>query len=87
MTAVHALIHASRKRELGLHVYALVRDPEKAARVFGDLCGAPGLTLIKGTMEELPPLPDKISYWIHGACPTASAFMIEHPVRVIRTSP
>ena len=86
MTAVHALIHASRKRELGLHVYALVRDPEKAARVFGDLCGAPGLTLIKGTMEELPPLPDKISYWIHGACPTASAFMIEHPVRVIRTS-
>ena len=57
MTAIHALIHASRKRGLGLHICAVIRDPEKAERVFGDLTGAPELTLLKGTMEDLPEVP------------------------------
>ena len=86
MTMVQALIHASRKHGLGLHIYAVIRDPGKADRVFGDLAAAPEMTLLKGTMEELPPMPEKMEYWIHGACPTASAFMTEHPTRVIRTS-
>ena len=86
MTAIHALIRASAERGLGIRIYAVVRDTDKAARVFGDLVSAPELILCKGTMEELPPLPDKMEYWIHGACPTASAFMTEHPVEVIRTS-
>ncbi len=86
MTAIFALIHASRERAPGLRVLAVVRDPAKAERVFGSLCGAPELILLKGTMEQLPALPQQIDYWIHGACPTASAFMNEHPVEVIRTS-
>ena len=86
MTAVHALICAARKRGLGLHIYAVVRDPGKAEKIFGDLTGAPELSFLEGTMEELPSIPEKIEYWIHGACPTASAFMSEHPTRVIRTS-
>ena len=86
MTVIHALIKAGRDRGLGLKIYAVVRDPAKAQRVFGDLAGALELELLKGTMEELPPLPDRIEYWIHGACPTASAFMTAHPVEVIRTS-
>lgn len=86
MTAIHALIHASRKRGLGIHICAVIRDPEKAERVFGDLTGAPELTLLKGTMEDLPEVPQNTEYWIHGACPTASAFMTAHPTRVIRTS-
>ena len=86
MTTVHALIHAARELGLGLHVYAVIRDAQKAGRVFGELIGAPELILCEGTMEKLPPLPEKMDYWIHGACPTASAFMTEHPVEVIRTS-
>ena len=39
MTAVHALLYANKKRNLGLRVCAVVRDPEKAVRVFGDLIG------------------------------------------------
>ena len=39
MTAVHALICAARKRGLGLHIYAVVRDPGKAEKIFGDLTG------------------------------------------------
>lgn len=86
MTAVHALLYANKKRNLGLRVCAVVRDPEKAGRVFGDLIGDRNLELLRGTMEELPPIPVKVDYWIHAACPTASAFMAEHPVEVIRTS-
>lgn len=86
MTVINALIHAGREFGLGLEVLAVVRDPGKARRVLGSIADAPELSLLTGTMEELPALPEKIDYWIHGACPTASAFMNEHPVEVIRTS-
>ena len=86
MTMISALIHAGRERGLRLKVCAVVRDTAKAGRVLGSLVNAPELHLLTGTMEELPPLPENIDYWIHGACPTASAFMNEHPVDVIRTS-
>lgn len=86
MTVINALIYAGRERGLGLEVCAVVRDTNKARRVLGSLVNAPELRLLVGSMQELPPLPEKIDYWIHGACPTASAFMNEHPVEVIRTS-
>ena len=86
MTAINALIYAGRERGLSLSIYAVVRDTAKAGRVLGSLVSAPEIHLLTGTMEELPSLPEKIDYWIHGACPTASAFMNEHPVEVIRTS-
>ena len=86
MNMISALIHAGRERGLRLKVCAVVRDTAKAGRVLGSLVNAPELHLLTGTMEELPPLPENIDYWIHGACPTASAFMNEHPVDVIRTS-
>ena len=86
MTVISALIHAGRERGLGLEICAIVRDAGKAERVLGSLVNAPELRILTGTMEKLPPLPEKIDYWIHGACPTASAFMNEHPVEVIRTS-
>ena len=86
MTAIHALLYANRIRSLGANVYALVRDRAKAKGIFGGLADMPELSVLEGTMEELPEIPGKIDYWIHGACPTASAFMTEHPVEVIKTS-
>ena len=86
MTAIHALLYANRVRSLGVSVHALVRDRSKAERIFQGITGAPELTICEGTMEELPEIPETIDYWIHGACPTASAFMTEHPVEVIKTS-
>ena len=86
MTAIHALLYANRTRSLDLSVHALVRDRAKARGIFSGLMDTPELSVLEGTMEELPALPEKIDYWIHGACPTASAFMTEHPVEVIKTS-
>lgn len=84
MTTVHALLAADREHDLGLKVLALVRSPEKAERILGSDNAA--LAFLQGTMEELPELPGRIDYWIHTACPTASAFMTAHPVEVIRAS-
>ena len=86
MTTVFALLAADRDHDLGLQVIALVRSPEKAERVLGSHKENAALTFLQGTMEELPQLPGRIDYWIHTACPTASAFMTAHPVEVIRTS-
>lgn len=86
MTVIRALIAAGREKKLDLHITAVVRSGQKAKRVFGEYADAPELTFLEGTIEDLPKLPQKIEYWIHGACPTASAFMTEHPVEVIRTS-
>lgn len=86
MTAIHALLCANRTRSLGIRVHALVRDRAKAERLFPGMTDTPELSVCEGTVEELPEIPEKIDYWIHGACPTASAFMTEHPVEVIKTS-
>ena len=86
MTMIFALLHVNEKRGLGMELLAVVRDTAKAGKIFGPDSEHPSLTFLKGTMEELPPLPDPIEYWIHGACPTASAYMTQHPVEVIRTS-
>ena len=87
MTTVFALLAADRDHDLGLQVIALVRSPEKAERVLGSHKENAALTFLQGTMEELPQLPGRIDYWIHTACPTASAFMTAHPVEVIREPP
>ena len=86
MTTIKALLHADTVHGLHMQIFAIVRDPAKAGRIFSESISDPRLQFLKGTMEELPPLPQKIDYWIHGACPTASAFMTEHPVEVIKTS-
>ncbi len=82
-TLLRGLLYANEKRKLGLTVYAVVRDPEKAKEMFGEPDGA---VFLEGSMEALPPIPHGIDYVIHGACPTASAFMVSRPADVIRTS-
>ena len=77
MTVINALIRAGRERGLGLDVCAVVRDTEKAKRVLGKLVNAPELRLLAGTMQQLPSLPEKIDYWIHGACPTAAGTAVK----------
>ena len=73
MTTIKALLHADTVHGLHMQIFAIVRDPAKAGRIFSESISDPRLQFLKGTMEELPPLPQKIDYWIHGACPTASA--------------
>lgn len=78
---VRALDHYNTEYGLNCCVIALVRDTEKAKKLFGER-----ITLIHGNVESKLDLAADVDYIIHGACPTASAFMISNPVEVIKAS-
>lgn len=83
-TLIRALLYASRERMLDLHVAALVRDEERARERFGP--AADEMTLIVGTVEELPEIDIPIDYIVHGASRTASKAFVSQPVETIITA-
>ncbi len=80
-----ALICAGEHRALGLKVLALVRDPEKAKRMFSTFFGY-GLELVKGDILAPPDIPEQVDFIFHGASVTASKDFVDHPVETIRTA-
>lgn len=69
---------------LGLTIYALVRNEEKARLRFGDFSHK--IKLIPGDVMEEPALADPIDYIIHGASITSSRTFVEQPVETVMTS-
>lgn len=86
-TLVSGLIYASRQRSLELKVIALVRSlPKAQAKYQEQLDSGSELSFVVGTVEQLPEIPEKIDYIIHGASQTASRAFVEQPVETIRTA-
>lgn len=86
-TLINALLFANKKWALDLCVLALVRDQEKATKIFSSqLQENLPLQFVVGDVENLPKIDQSIDYVIHGASPTASAFFVEHPVETIHMS-
>lgn len=84
---VSALLYADLKFQLQLTVLALVRNEEKARRVFvAQLAESPRLKFVVGNVEQLPSIKGKVNFIIHGASPTASAFFVQHPVDTIQAA-
>ena len=66
-------------------VYALVRNPEKANRIFSEyLCE--NLKFIVSDVENFKPENLNVDYIIHGASQTSSKAFIEQPVEIIKTA-
>lgn len=65
----------------GAQVIALVRDAQRAQRLFSE--AAQHITLLQGNVEKLPAVPKQVDYVIHCACPTGSTFFVEKPVETI----
>lgn len=85
-TLVNALLHRSAVFTEDITVAALVRNMEKAEKLFSSwLHEKTGLKLIQGSIENVPAIADPIDYVIHCACPTESAYFISHPVDTIHT--
>ena len=82
---VKALLNMNRLKSAGIRVLALVRDEEKAKRVFED-CFSEGLMFLVGDVASPIETDEDIDYIIHGASPTASKFFVEHPVETILTA-
>lgn len=83
---VRALAACNRLRGANITILALVRSPEKARQVFGDLLERPGIRLITGDVTQPLTIDGRVDYIIHGASVTASKEMVTRPVETIRTA-
>lgn len=66
-------------------VYALVRNQERAEKIFSEYHGEK-LKFIVSDAESLKPAPLNIDYIIHGASNTSSRAFVEQPVEIIKTA-
>ena len=83
---VKALSLANQKWDLRIRVILLIRDPEKAERIF---CGIPdkdSIRFVVGNVENVMKIDEPIDYIIHGASQTASREFVNHAVETIHTT-
>lgn len=62
-------------------VYALVRNEEKAKKIFADCTDK--VMFVKGDVREKINIDGKLDYIIHGASATSSKFFVDNPVETI----
>lgn len=84
---VKCLLELNRQKNLGIKVIAVVRDIEKAQKVFLD-----EFSQIEFRQVNLAEISKNrinntaVDYVIHLASPTASKYFVEHPVETLRTA-
>ncbi len=83
---VRALACINRKKNAGMKILALVRSPEKARGIFGDLLDRGDITLIVADLKDPLCVQENVDYIIHGAAVTTSRVMVSKPVETIRTA-
>lgn len=85
-TAVKAVLYADTSLSLNLNVFCIVRDVEKANRIFFEELKSDRLKLIHASVEQPITADVRFDYIIHGASPTASGYFVEHPVETMQTA-
>lgn len=80
---IDTLLEADQTYDLGCQVLALVRNTEKAKKIFGE---QKNLRILK--QDVLDPVPSEIhaDFLVHAASVTASKVMVEQPVETIMTT-
>ncbi len=82
---VLALLNANLKNNLGLTVYAVVRNREKAEKIF-KYADNDALKFVVQDILEPFEINEKIDYIIHGASMTGSKDFVDYPVDTIKTA-
>lgn len=82
---VLALLNANAEKKLGLTVYAAVRNPEKAKRVFSYADESSLKFVVQDILKPFE-LDEKIDYIVHGASMTGSKDFVDFPVDTIKTA-
>ncbi len=80
---VNALSYANTKKGLGLKVTAVVRNIEKARKMF---TGLPDVLFLVSNAESMKNFDGEVDYIVHGASPTTSKYFVTHPVETIHTA-
>lgn len=83
---IKCLLALNRKNALGIRVVAVVRDLDKAKKVFADEFSEIDFKVVGLHEITLLTIPANVDYIIHLASPTASKFFVEHPVETLRTA-
>lgn len=79
------LLAVNRIRGVNLKVIAMIRDPEKANKMFADHQSDPALQLLVADITRKIRFDDRVDYIIHTASVTSSKIFVTHPVRTIHT--
>ncbi|MBR4027349.1 MAG: NAD(P)-dependent oxidoreductase [Lachnospiraceae bacterium] len=83
----NALLSVREERNLNIIIYAIVRDEEKARKIFGEQSERIGLNIIKHSDIQNPlKIQKTVHYIIHGANPTDSSFFVNNPVETAKTA-
>lgn len=80
---VRSFIVANRENALNLKLILLIRNTEKAYRLFGK---CEEIELVQCDITQIPSVESGVDYIIHCANPTSSAFFLNHPVETIQTA-
>lgn len=83
---INSLLYINNKRGLNLKILALVRDIKRAKERFKEIDDNNALEYILGNVDDLPKIPGKVHYIIHGASQTASWSFVNEPVETIMTA-
>lgn len=86
VSLVRALLCANRVRNLNLQVLALIRNKEKANRIYRKLTNRKDLIFLQGDVNQKISAQLKVDYIFHCASITSSNTMINSPVETILTS-
>lgn len=84
--AVKALACCNRKRGLQTTIHPMIRNMEKAKRVFGELAEREDISFVEGDILNPIHTDAPIDYIIHGASVTASKTFVTQPVETISTA-
>ena len=82
---VLALLNANAEKNLGMKIYAMVRNVEKADKLFGYADKNVLSYVVQDVMSEVN-LSEKVDYIIHGASMTSSKDFVDFPVETIKTA-
>lgn len=83
---VRTLLCCNRKKNTNVRILALVRNRDKAEKIFKDLLKNESIEIVVGDITGKLEINKKIDYIFHCASVTASKVMISKPVDVIRTA-
>ncbi len=80
------LVKALLYKNGGMKVLALIRNREKAKKVFAEEWGNPRLQFLCADITEEILIDESVDYILHGASVTASKYMVSNPVETLTTA-
>lgn len=83
---IRTLDQMNHEKGLNAKIIALVRNKERGNKILETLSEPQQVSLVLGTVEELPQLPMEIHYVIHGASQTASRSFVDRAVETLKTA-